>query len=164
TGFAQTLDQRTTGALAQAFATGGSVMLVAYCMGSVAAYNALWTLSRELNMPNKVDRLVTLGSPLADETVKGHLKGNGHSDADRYPGNIVHWTNISAEDDYVCHDETIANDFVGMVNAQQISRIEDVHIYNLAVHYGRSNPHSAMGYLIHPRMAEVMSAWLKSQG
>jgi hypothetical protein len=159
-GFGSTLDQRMIGALTQAFAGGGSTMVIAHCMGSVAAYNSMWTLSRELGMAAKVDRFVTLGSPLADETVKKRLKGSDLKGPERFPANIVHWTNLSAEDDYVCHDETVANDYQAMVDEQIVSRIEDVHIYNLAVRFGKSNPHSSLGYLIHPRMATVMNDWL----
>lgn len=41
-----------------------------------------------------------------------------------------------------------------------ISRIHDFRIYNLSIRYGRSCPHCALGYLIHPRMAKLITEWL----
>ena len=78
----------------------------------------------------------------------------------RYPGNIANWFNIAAEDDYVCHDPTVANDFAPMIGRRGISRLEDIGIFNFARRYGRSNPHHALGYLVHPRTATLLAQWL----
>jgi hypothetical protein len=43
-----------------------------------------------------------------------------------------------------------------------LSRIRDYRIYNLAVRYGKSNPHSFMGYLVHPRMTKLVADWLSA--
>jgi hypothetical protein len=45
----------------------------------------------------------------------------------------------------------------------QISTIRDYRIYNLAVRYGKSNPHSSVGYLIHPRVAQIIASWLQQE-
>jgi hypothetical protein len=79
----------------------------------------------------------------------------------KYPTNIVSWYNISAEDDYLSHDNTLADDFRGMLRQKQVSLIRDYRIYNLAVRYGKSNPHSSVGYLIHPRVSQLVADWLK---
>ena len=34
--------------------------------------------------------------------------------------------------------------------------------YVHAVRYGKSNPHNCIGYLIHPRIAKLVAAWLAS--
>ena len=68
--------------------------------------------------------------------------------------------NVAAEDDYVCHDKSVADDFKPMLEQRLISRIEDLRIYNLAMRYGKSNPHSAIGYLIHPRITRLLGEWL----
>ena len=70
------------------------------------------------------------------------------------------WHNIAAEDDYVCHDKTVADDYKRMLQQRMIGDIRDHTIYNLSVRYGRSNPHSSLGYLIHPRTAQLLSDWL----
>jgi hypothetical protein len=68
--------------------------------------------------------------------------------------------NLVAEDDYIAHDNTVANDFSGMLRHHMVSRIEDQTLLNFTVRYGRSNPHSALGYLVHPRTARIVSDWL----
>ena len=113
-------------------------------------------------LPEKVSTWITFGSPLADEFVKRHLLGGDRTGTQRYPTNIVTWHNIAAEDDFTCHDETVANDFAAMQDQRLISRIRDHRIYNLAVRYGKSNPHNAMGYLMHPRMTGLIGDWLSA--
>jgi hypothetical protein len=48
-----------------------------------------------------------------------------------------------------------------MLSLRLVSSIRDYRIYNLAVRYGRSNPHSSMGYLVHPRVAKIVADWLR---
>jgi hypothetical protein len=48
-----------------------------------------------------------------------------------------------------------------MLNLRLVSSIRDYHIYNLAVRYCKSNPHSSLGYLIHPRVAKIVADWLR---
>jgi hypothetical protein len=74
----------------------------------------------------------------------------------------VAWINVAAEDDFVCHDQRIANDYQGMLDARLVSRIEDIRIYNMALRYGRSNPHNVLGYLMHPRVTQFVGRWLGS--
>jgi len=164
-GSLRAVDTRLRDVVADAMQRGDDVLLVSHCIGSVLAYNALWALSRggfrDGTCANgKVGVWLTLGAPLGDETVKHRLDGAGGDRRSRYPNNVVAWTNVAAEDDYVCHDERLANDFRGMLEERSISRIEDVSVYNMALRYGRSNPHSALGYLIHPRVTQVLGRWL----
>ena len=48
-----------------------------------------------------------------------------------------------------------------MLTRRCISRLEDSGVFNLARRYGRPNPHNALGYLIHPRMAGILADWLR---
>jgi len=43
-----------------------------------------------------------------------------------------------------------------------VSAVNDYRIYNLAVRYGRSNPHSSVGYYIHPRVAKIIVDWMRA--
>jgi hypothetical protein len=92
--------------------------------------------------------------------VKRRLEGAGAEGPAKYPNNILWWTNVAAEDDYVCHDDRLANDYADMLAYRLVSRIEDLRIYNLAVRYGRSNPHNAFGYLTHPKVSRTIAKWL----
>ncbi|MCZ6854601.1 MAG: hypothetical protein O7G86_11845 [Gammaproteobacteria bacterium] len=159
------VSQRMIDVLLPPLARGDDIMMIVHCLGSVIAYDALWEISRggmvaENAATSKVEALVTLGSPLGDEFVKSRLAGSTAEGDEKFPNNLISWSNVAAEDDYTCHDETVANDFRGMLNGRLISRITDYRIYNLAVRYGRSNPHNALGYLIHPRVAKLVSEWL----
>jgi hypothetical protein len=151
--------------LLTAFNTRDRVMVIAHSLGSMVAYDTLWKVSylgeyRPRYSSKVVDQLVTLGSPLADETVKRHLKGSHVKGPRRYPTNIRRWINVAAVDDFVCHDEQVANDYKKMLEYEQTESIEDVRIYNLSLRDGRSNPHHSGGYLIHPVMSDLLSEWL----
>ena len=137
------------------------MVLLAHCLGSVAAFDVLWALSQTDLHPehrhNKVKLLITLGSPLGDETVKSRLLGSLGDGRARFPANVIHWVNVTAEDDWVSHDNTVADDYREMLKLRLVSRIDDHKIHNFAVRYGRSNPHSALGYLIHPTVAKTLA-------
>ncbi|MBT8132162.1 MAG: hypothetical protein KJO35_07825 [Gammaproteobacteria bacterium] len=151
--------QRVNSVISNALASSDEVMIIAHCMGAVISYDALWHLS-QLDPQKKISVFVTMGCPLGNRTVQKHLAGADGSDADRYPGNVLAWRNLSAEDDYICHDKTIADDFRSMLKHRLISSIKDFRIYNMAVRYGKSNPHSSVGYLAHPRLAKMVADWL----
>jgi len=141
------------------------VLLLSHGSGCIATYDVLWQLShdkrwRKRYAEKKIDTWVTMGSPLADTTVRRRVLGADASERERFPTNIVTWHNMSAEDDYLCHDNTCADDYNLMLKQRQVSSIRDYRVYNLAVRYGKSNPHSSLGYLVHPRMTLIVTDWL----
>lgn len=154
-----------TDAIIKAMKKPGDLCVAGHSLGSIISWDVFWKLShyseyRGESWNRKVDLWITLGAPLADETVKDNLKGATLSEPDRYPTNIVDWLNITAEDDYISHDQKVANDFRGMKKLGYVNSIKDKRIYNLAVRDGKSNPHHGVGYLIHPAMADALAAWL----
>ena len=156
---------RLCGVVGDAMERGNDVLLLSHCIGSVIAYDALYALSRggyrdSACAGGKVTAWITIGAPLGDESVKRRLEGAGAAGSAKYPNNILWWTNVAAEDDYVCHDDRLANDYADMLAYRLVSRIEDLRIYNLAVRYGRSNPHNAFGYLTHPKVSRTIAKWL----
>lgn len=145
---------------------GDQIMLVTHGTGSVIAYDVLWELSNDAEKwarfnGCKIDQWVTLGSPLGDRVVQKRLLGAKEKGDRRFPGNVIAWHNLSAEDDYTCHDSTVADDFRKMMQQRRVSAVHDYRIFNLAVRYGRSNPHSSLGYLIHPRVAKIIADWIR---
>jgi hypothetical protein len=141
------------------------VMLVSHSTGSIVTYDALWQLSHDPDFCEsfrdaKIDAWLTLGSPLGDSMVRKQLLGARRKGRERFPTNILAWHNVSAEDDYVAHDQTVADDFRAMMKQRQVSSIRDYRIYNLAVRYGRSDPHCSIGYLFHPRVIKTLTDWL----
>ncbi len=144
---------------------GDKIMLVSHGTGSVVAYDVLWELSNDTaTFPEyghfKVDHWLTLGSPLGDRVVQKRLLGAKESDDSRFPSNVISWHNLSAEDDYTCHDTTLADDFKKMMVQRRVSAVHDYRIFNLTVRYGKSNPHSSLGYFIHPRLSKIVFDWL----
>ncbi len=157
--YAAAVRERVRNRLASLLARGDSVALVTHGTGAVVAWDVLWELSAE-NAEAKVDLWVTLGSPLGDAQVQKHLLGAGETSVARFPANVISWCNVAAEDDYTCHDKTLADDYRRMMNERLISAISDYRIYNHAVRFGRSNPHSSVGYYIHPRLTKILADWL----
>jgi len=144
---------------------GDHVMLMTHGTGSVIAYDTLWELTHDPEIQAslggcKIDQWVTLGAPLGNRNVQKRLRGAGEEGANRFPGNVITWHNLAAEDDYACHDGTLADDFRKMMSERLVSAVRDFKIYNLAVRYGKSNPHSSVGYFIHPRVAQIIADWL----
>jgi len=143
------------------------ILLVSHGSGSIVTYDVLWQLSHleeyaEKYSDKKIDTWVTLGSPLGDSMVGRKLLGAKEKGREKYPCNIVAWQNVSAEDDPNCHDNTLADDYKPMLKQRLVSSIRDYKIYNMSVRYGKSNPHSSMGYYIHPRVSQIIVEWLKA--
>lgn len=159
---------RLTVPLNEALCKGEDVMLVAHSLGSMIAYDVLWKFSyygEYSALREQVKRritLVTLGSPLSNETVKRYLKGSSARGRRRYPNLILRWDNFAAEDDYICHDQKMSDDYGKMQSWSMDDKIVDHRIYNLALRSGRSNPHHGAGYLVHPCFIDALARWLRS--
>lgn len=157
---------RVRDAICAAFDVDDTIILVSHGTGCLVVYDALWELSHSEQYAaaykdSKVDLWLTLGAPLGDTMVQKLIFGSNKKGVERYPTNVVSWHNVSAEDDFVSHDNTLADDFKLMLTQHQVSCIRDYRVYNMAVRYGKSNPHSSLGYLIHPRTAQVVCEWLR---
>jgi hypothetical protein len=142
------------------------IVLISHGTGSVVAYDVLWQLSHDPDLKEqygdkKIKLWMTLGSPLGDTSIQKRLLGAKEAAMTKFPVNVISWHNIAAEDDYTCHDNTLADDFKMMMQQRVVSAVHDYRIFNLAVRYGRSNPHSSIGYYIHPRVSKVLADWLK---
>lgn len=151
--------------LAELMDRGDRILLITHGTGSVIAYDVLWELSHDDDLKeqydqSKVEMWVTLGSPLGDRSIQKRLAGAKQHAASKFPSNVISWHNVAAEDDYICHDNTLADDFKKMLQQRQVSAVHDYRIFNLAVRYGRSNPHSSVGYYIHPRVSKIIADWL----
>lgn len=167
--FGARIRERVRAAIVTAFDEGRRIMLVSHGTGSVASYDVLWQLSHDPEYAErygqaKIDSWLTLGSPLGDSMVRRRLFGARAKGRNRYPANVLVWHNVSAEDDYLCHDGSVSDDYREMLRLRLVGSIRDYHIYNLAVRYGRSNPHSSVGYLAHPRVSKLIVDWLRLSG
>lgn len=165
TDFTDQLRRRVREMLIELLCRGDTVMLISHGAGCAVAWDVLWQLShderyRDATSDAKIDVWVTLGAPLGDRGVQKYLLGADRAGEQRYPGNLITWHNLSAEDDYICHDKTVADDYRPMMRERLISSINDYRIYNHALRYGKSSPHTMLGYLIHPRLAKIVVDWM----
>jgi len=163
TSYAEQVRERVRSALCALLDRGDRVMLMTHGTGCVIAYDVLWQLSNEARFAEKyaeakIDTWVTLGAPLGDGSIRKYLLGN-KGEPKSYPKNVITWHNIAAEDDYTCHDNTLADDFRTMLEQRVVSTVQDYRVYNLATRYGKSNPHSSVGYFIHPRVSKIVVDW-----
>ena len=167
-GFGSEIRWKLTEPLCDALLGGDDILLVAHSLGTMVSYDVLWKFSwygeyRDLRSANPTPlSFVTLGSPLGNETVKRNLKGRNADGARRYPSLIRAWHNLAAEDDYISHEETLADDFRKMEREHKMEPIDDRRLYNLAVRHGKSNPHHGAGYLIHPVFVDILAGWLET--
>ena len=165
TDFTEQVRARVRDRLFEMLRRGDRVMLMSHGTGCAVAYDVLWQLShddryRDEFKASKIEVFVTLGSPISDNMVRKRLLGARRRSKERYPTNIITWENVSAEDDYFCHDKTVANDLKAMMREHLISSINDYRVYNHATRYGKSNPHCSLGYFIHPRVAKIVVDWI----
>ena len=165
--FTEKVRERVRNELCKLLDRGDRVMLVSHGTGCVVVYDVLWQLSHDERFVAKygdckIDTWVTLGAPLGDNSIRKRLMG-ADGEPVSYPKNVVTWHNVAAEDDYTCHDNTLADDFKSMLKQHAVSAVQDYCVYNLAVRFGKSNPHSSVGYLIHPRMSKIIDDWLQTR-
>lgn len=140
----------------------GSVCLIGHSMGSVIAYEALWSLTHDDDDPASIDLFLTLGSPLGMRYVQKKLLGFRRTPAS-FPAGIERWVNISATGDLVSVDERVSDDFHAMVRDGLAGSIEDIHrgIYTAFRNEAGLNCHRSYGYLVHPRVGAQVAHWLE---
>jgi hypothetical protein len=165
TDFTEQVRGRVRDKLIELLRRGDKVLLMSHGTGCAVAYDVLWQLSHDERFRDefgatKIDVFMTLGSPISDNMVRRRLLGAGRHSTERFPTNIITWENISAEDDYMCHDKTVGDDLKAMMREHVISSINDYRVYNHAMRYGKSNPHCSLGYFIHPRVAKIVVDWI----
>lgn len=159
---ARKIRQMLSDALESAWAAGDRVLLIGHSLGSVIAYDCLWSLSRERFRQGRIELFMTLGSPLATRFIRCRLQGAGQTGQDRFPDNIDRWVNVSARGELVALHRRVRPFFGAMVNSNLIESIEDVPaIYN---HFRRDDgsldPHKSYGYLNHAAVATRICRWL----
>ena len=102
-GLGTKIRERVRGEIVEAMESGATLMIVSHGMGAIVAYDVLWQLSRDPRFSDhattKVDCFVSMGAPLSDNYIRKYLLGANSEGIERYPGNIINWLNLSAEDD-----------------------------------------------------------------
>lgn len=164
--YATKVRQRLRDRLCELLDRDDRIVLISHGTGSVVAYDVLWQLSHDPDFKEKygdkkIEIWLTLGAPLGDSSIRKRLLGAKEKPSTKFPVNVIAWHNVAAEDDYTCHDNTCADDFKMMMQQRVVSAVHDYRVFNLAVRYGKSNPHSSIGYYIHPRTSKILADWLR---
>jgi hypothetical protein len=149
--------------LRRMLADGDRILIIAHSMGSVIAYDALWELTHIEKNPGQVDLFLTLGSPLGMRFTQKRLRGARERGTQRYPHNIRYWANLTAQGDLTALDPTLRDDYQAMLKLGLIESITDVNggIFNYFRNEEGLNVHRSYGYLVNPRVGEVIARWWK---
>ena len=132
------------------------IVLVAHSQGSVVALEVLSALGAKVN----VLRLVTIGSPLGIQEVQDFLdvkKTQGGNSV--IPPNVDRWFNFADPFDPVALDKGLAGDFVAApraAGALPVAIVDDVIVNPRSRQLTQFNPHSAAGYLAHPKVRRTV--------
>ena len=151
--------------LREMLAEGDRILIIGHSMGSVIAYDSLWELTHIEKNAGLVD-LLTLGSPLGMRFTQERLLGVHERGTRRYPHNIRRWFNMTAQGDLTALDPTVRDDFKAMLELGVVESITDVNggIFNYFRNDQGLNVHRSYGYLVNPRVGEVITRWWKEGG
>jgi pimeloyl-ACP methyl ester carboxylesterase len=160
-GIAGRVRERLKAPLREMLARGERILLIGHSMGSVIAYDVLWELWHVEGRRERIDAFLSLGSPLGMRFTQRRLRGARERGARCYPGNIRRWLNIAAEGDLTALDPTVADDFAPMLALGQVEKIVDIDsgIFNYFRNAEGLNVHRSYGYLVNPRVGEVIAKW-----
>lgn len=122
------------------------VTIVAHSQGSIIAFEVLSILQED---GIELDALVTLGSPLGVQEVQDYLDPG---EPLQVPTVVERWHNFSDPLDPVALDKKLSSDF------NPLGFIEDAMLINNRTRLDWNfNPHSAVGYLAHPKVRTVVN-------
>jgi len=140
---------------------GDKILLIGHSMGTIITYDTLWALSNLEHLPGKVDLFLSLGSPLGMNYVQSRLMGHHMNDEHKYPSNIRRWINIAADGDLIALGRFLAKDYNTMLEYKLIDAIEDQSkgVYNYFHDEDGLNCHRSYGYLINPKVSQVIAHW-----
>ncbi len=149
--------------LRKMFADGDRILIIGHSMGSVIAYDTLWELTHIEQNPSQVDLFLTIGSPLGMRFTQERLQGVHEKGTRRYPHNIRRWVNITSQGDVTALDPNLHADFKAMIELGLVNSITDMNggIFNYFHNDLGLNVHRSYGYLVNPRVGEVIAEWWK---
>ncbi len=158
--FATMVRRRVREPLQQYLEQGDEVLVLAHSWGSVIAYESLVELTQTYRGPNRIQSFITMGSPIAVESVKHRLL-NWKNPESRFPRLIKEWHNIADPTDEVSHDPTVSDDFHDMQTTGAIEMISD-HLIQNPARAVTGDPHDLTGYLTHPVTVRLVEDFLRN--
>ncbi len=164
-GESQRIRDRLQQALAAAFAAGARVLLMAHSLGSVIAFDTLWQMSRRAGgAGGRIERFVTLGSPLAARYIRTRLQGAAETGAARYPDCISAWWNLAAIGDLASLDRRFGHHYGEMRELGLTSAIIDrTDLVNPFHGADGLNVHRCYGYHVNAATGAVVAGWWRGE-
>ena len=135
------------------------LLLIGHSMGSVIAYDTLWEMSHHDDDHAHVDLLLTMGSPLGQRYMQKRIRGHELDGAERYPGNIRAWQNLSAVGELTSIDPTLRDDFGELLELGLVEWFADEEVFTWFRLNGMLNVHSEYGYLVTEATARIVADW-----
>ncbi len=135
------------------------IMLIGHSMGSIIAYDALFSLADEV----EIDTLVTMGSPLGIPVIMSKIAAEREpqpKDGEKLttPPNVTrHWHNFSDLSDKIAFNYDLGDDYDP--NDRNVRAIDHTVVNNFEVN-GEKNAHKSYGYLRTPEFATVVDEFL----
>lgn len=149
--------------LQNAWAAGDRVLLMAHSLGSVIAWDTLWTLNHSMppgQASANVDLFLTLGSPLGTRFVRHRLLGSKASGARRYPHCIHRWRNLAALGDLTALGHRFASDYAEMLRLGLVAGITDqIDLVNPFRGQEGLNVHKCYGYFVNTVSGSTVADW-----
>lgn len=152
--------------LQSAWAAGDRVLLMTHSLGSVIAWDTLWSLchaARPAQTIAGIDMFLTLGSPLGTRFIRQRLLGAGASGAERYPCGIHRWRNLSALGDLMALGHRFADDYAEMRQLGLVAEITDqIDLVNPFRGEDGLNPHKCYGYFVNVTTGAAIADWWRA--
>jgi hypothetical protein len=147
-------------ALIEAWRAHRRVLLIGHSLGSVIAIDVLWELSHRFAEPGKVDRFVSIGSPLGLGFVRERLLGARETGRRRYPTNIRRWTNLAAIGEMTALDRQLAVIWSEMRELGLVGEITDrLDLQTFFRGPAGLNVHKCYGYMANAVVAGTVAGW-----
>ena len=144
--------------LSKAWNDGRRIILIGHSLGSIIAFDVLWELSRRQASKLRVDRFVTIGSPLGLNFFQHRMLNAREPEDTRYPGNIRRWDNLSAIGEMTALDRLFVDDFKPMLDMGLVESITD---HPDLINYFRGpeglNVHKCYGYMANKQTGAVIA-------
>lgn len=152
--------------LQSAWRAGERVLLMAHSLGSVIAWDTLWTLGHSAQRGSTgagIDMFLTLGSPLGTRFVRRRVLGARASGARRYPQGIHRWRNLAALGDLTALGHRFADDYAEMLQLGLVAEITDqTDLVNPFRGQERLNVHKCYGYFVNAATGSAIADWWRA--
>jgi hypothetical protein len=152
--------------LRSAWAAGDRVLLMAHSLGSVIAWDTLWTLghsTQRMSTGAGIDLFLTLGSPLGTRFVRRRLLGARARGARRYPPGIRRWQNLAALGDRTALGHRLADDYAEMLQLGLVEEIADqTDLVNPFRGQEGLNVHKCYGYFVNATVGAAIADWWRT--